>query len=239
MASETTNLHLVKPDQTEAVDVAPLNGNCDKIDEAYAALAAEITNKVDKVPGKGLSTNDFTDSYKEQITKNENGIAAVANAGVKNYMPNRAVSQTKNNIVYTVNPDGSMTVEIPADHGSSNTELSLFGSENVPDSLRGKTWILSGSPDGGGTSTWRLVLQNTSSGYSSIVTNASGDSEPFTLPNSITKIRLLFIVYKNCPAQTITVKPMVRDARVEDDTFVAYAPTNRELYEMILALQQN
>ena len=68
MASETTNLHLVKPDQTEAVDVAPLNGNCDKIDEAYAALAAEITNKVDKVPGKGLSTEDYTTNEKEKLS---------------------------------------------------------------------------------------------------------------------------------------------------------------------------
>ena len=67
MASETTNLHLVKPDPTEAVDVEPLNENCDKIDDAYAELAAEITNKVDKVTGKGLSTNDYTNADKTAV----------------------------------------------------------------------------------------------------------------------------------------------------------------------------
>ena len=34
-------------------------------------------------------------------------------------------------------------------------------------------------------------------------------------------------------------KPMLRHAEIVDTTFVPYAPTNRELYEMILALQNN
>jgi hypothetical protein len=35
----------------------------------------------------------------------------------------------------------------------------------------------------------------------------------------------------------LTIKPMLRYASITDSTFVPYAPTNRELYEMILALQ--
>ena len=34
---------------------------------SYYAQASDLTNKVDKVSGKGLSTNDFTDSYKTKL----------------------------------------------------------------------------------------------------------------------------------------------------------------------------
>lgn len=38
-----------------------------------------LNDKVDKVSGKGLSTNDFTNEYKEQITTNQNAIAGIKN----------------------------------------------------------------------------------------------------------------------------------------------------------------
>jgi hypothetical protein len=47
-----------------------------------------LAEKVDKVNGKGLSTNDFTDSEKAQISANKAGIGAVANAGSKNLVNN-------------------------------------------------------------------------------------------------------------------------------------------------------
>jgi hypothetical protein len=40
-----------------------------------AEVDTMLAEKVDKVNGKGLSTNDFTDEDKEQITTNKNGIA--------------------------------------------------------------------------------------------------------------------------------------------------------------------
>jgi hypothetical protein len=39
------------------------------------------------------------------------------------------------------------------------------------------------------------------------------------------------------PSGGITVYPMIRRAEITDSTYTQYAPTNRELYEMILALQ--
>ncbi len=38
-----------------------------------------LDGKVDKEDGKGLSTNDFTDSYKNQITTNQQDIASLQN----------------------------------------------------------------------------------------------------------------------------------------------------------------
>ena len=67
--SQTTNLKLFKHDNPSAnenqFDVeSALNQNWDKIDTAYGNLNI---NKVDKVEGKGLSTNDFTDELKTKL----------------------------------------------------------------------------------------------------------------------------------------------------------------------------
>ena len=42
MSSQTTNLHLTKPDATDAINIADINGNMDTIDGAYAAIVAAI-----------------------------------------------------------------------------------------------------------------------------------------------------------------------------------------------------
>lgn len=64
----TGNLGLKKPEGTDIVDIADLNGNMDILDNA-------VNGKVDKVTGKQLSTNDYTAVEKTKLA----GIAAGAN----------------------------------------------------------------------------------------------------------------------------------------------------------------
>lgn len=59
---KTKNLGLLKPERSDFFSVAHQNDNLDKIDE-------EIGNKVDKVVGKGLSANDFTDEEKQKVAQ--------------------------------------------------------------------------------------------------------------------------------------------------------------------------
>ncbi|OME46941.1 hypothetical protein BSK66_31355, partial [Paenibacillus odorifer] len=66
----TGNLGLKKPEGTDIVDIADLNGNMDILDTT-------VNNKVDKVTGKQLSTNDYTTAEKTKLT----GIAT----GATNY----------------------------------------------------------------------------------------------------------------------------------------------------------
>ncbi|MEK3664017.1 hypothetical protein NSQ29_31220 [Paenibacillus sp. FSL F4-0236] len=66
----TGNLGLKKPEGTDIVDIADLNGNMDILDNA-------VNGKVDKVTGKQLSTNDYTAAEKTKLA----GIAA----GATNY----------------------------------------------------------------------------------------------------------------------------------------------------------
>lgn len=78
----TGNLGLKKPEGTDIVDIADLNGNMDILDNA-------VTGKVDKVTGKQLSTNDYSAAEKTKLA----GIATGAN----NYLhPNHTGDVTSN-----------------------------------------------------------------------------------------------------------------------------------------------
>ena len=98
---------------------------------------------------------------------------------------------------------------------------------------------MSGSPTGGSTSTWRMVLQNTSSGFSTLAANEQGGTV-FTVPDNVTRIRLVFTIYSGCPAQTITIKPMICDKAAWDvsQEYVPYRPDYDELIARIVALEQ-
>lgn len=68
MATQTTNYNLKKPALTDNYNVEDDNSNMDIID-------AELYKKVDKIAGKGLSTNDYTTTEKNKL----GGIASNAN----------------------------------------------------------------------------------------------------------------------------------------------------------------
>ena len=65
MANYTQHYNLKKPLQTENYDIDTANLNNDVIDEA-------LFSKQEKVPGKGLSSNDFTNEYKTKIDTLQN-----------------------------------------------------------------------------------------------------------------------------------------------------------------------
>ena len=60
MADYTENLNLILPKTSEKYDVEVANTNNKIID-------VQIENKVSKIVGKGLSTNDFTNEYKKKV----------------------------------------------------------------------------------------------------------------------------------------------------------------------------
>ncbi len=62
MAGYTEHYNLKKPLKSEKYDVDVANTNNDIIDE-------KIFGKVDKIAGKSLSSNDFTDGYKQKVDK--------------------------------------------------------------------------------------------------------------------------------------------------------------------------
>ena len=67
MSTLTENYKLIKPDQTDAIDISNLNDNADVIDRT-------LFNKVDKVNGKALSTNDYTNADKQKVNTIDNKV---------------------------------------------------------------------------------------------------------------------------------------------------------------------
>ena len=65
MATYTDNCNLILPAKSENYDVDTANTNNQIID-------TQLGNKVNKVPGKDLSTNDFTNNYKNKIDTLQN-----------------------------------------------------------------------------------------------------------------------------------------------------------------------
>lgn len=62
MPNYTKNLKLIKPKKNENYDIEIANTNNEIIDTA-------IESKVEKIVGKGLSANDFTNSYKQKVDR--------------------------------------------------------------------------------------------------------------------------------------------------------------------------
>lgn len=245
--AETTNYHFIKPDDTDPVDNTPLNQNFDSIDAAIAGHVADTNNPHQTTKEQvGLGNVDNTSDADKPISAavqavldvDRAAIAELIDSGAKNLLQTSCSSQTVNGVEFTVNSDGTITADIP-DSVSANAQLELFPSVIVPDNLRGRRLVLSGSPAGGSTSTWRMVLQNTTSGFSTLAANEQGGTV-FTVPDNVTRIRLVFTVYSGCPAQTITIKPMICDKPAWDvsQEYVPYRPDYDELIARIAALEQ-
>ena len=67
---QTSNYSLSLPEYNDVADIEIINGNFDKIDTELGEKAnlSDLENKVDKQPGKSLSSNDFTDEEKQKLS---------------------------------------------------------------------------------------------------------------------------------------------------------------------------
>lgn len=94
-------------------DSTPTSGSTNPV--TSGGVYTSLTTKVDKVAGKGLSTNDFTNEYKSQIETNTEGIGAVANVGAKNLLDytfsinGNTSARTSNGVTFTINADRSIS----------------------------------------------------------------------------------------------------------------------------------
>ena len=155
---------------------------------AKLAKTDEIDDKVDKVAGKGLSTNDFTNEDKESI------ISVVDKPG-KNLFENAAGTATVGTLTFTENADGSVTVS--GTSRSSNSDYHI----NRTLSLKAGTYMLSGCPAGGNnSSTYKIQISGV--GYD------IGEGFEFTL-NSDTTIALYIRIWANYTPDNLTFSPMI------------------------------
>ena len=159
-------------------------------------------------------------------------IADVANAGAKNLLKTLRSSGSSQSVTITLNADGTYSLSGTATSSFSRPYTATFA--DVPAEYIGKTLRLTG----GVNDNLRLAVYETQSS-GTILYEDSGEGVDITLTAEMLSnpydIRIACKSGTDCTG--MTVKPMLRLADIPGDTFQQYAPTNRELYEMILALQ--
>lgn len=131
-----------------------------------------------------------------------------ASEGGKNLLEVTANSTTINGITFTINDDGSVTVDGTA---TANANL-ILGSINL---TAGVTYELNGCPSGGGGNTYRLYWQGVSGNYD------EGEGSTYT-PTEDGTINIRLVVYNGATVDNLTFYPMVRYSTYIDDTYQPY-----------------
>lgn len=139
---------------------------------AYELPTMDATTKGGATLGQGLTVSDGALSLGPLVESGSGegvdtqgcalfgvsarGWAQQASTTGKNLLPNTATSQTINGVTFTVNPDGSVTANGTA---SATTVIAISSALSL---ASGSTYALGGCPSGGSSTTYSLMLRNSS-----------------------------------------------------------------------------
>ena len=181
------------------------------------------------------------DSYELYSPNNRelyNAVSAVANRGAKNllyikYEP--GTTQTNYGRTYTVLEDGGIKITGATTTSSSDSDFYLVGTYSGTATqldLHDGTYTISLSSNSTYSNTGVYIRAMDRRGGSTAFTASATLSEPTTdFSAYITTVFITVTKSTVLPDEGIIIYPMIRRAEIVDDTFVQYAPTNRELYE--------
>lgn len=233
------------------LDVSSVGGTgkvISAISETNGKISATATT-MDIAPTPGSSNPVTSDgvassqaSQDEIISQHTAAMAKSVNEGSKNKLKFSTVMASSNNygtsiltngVRFTVNSDGSVTVNRESANSSpAYVYLSLdSGAAITIDDFCTGEYVLSGCPSDGSANTYRMyAAKSTYSAYDV----GSGVVLPST---STTGILLLISIHSSYDAQNLVFRPMI--CKQEDwaisHSFVPYCPTLYELYQMILS----
>ena len=180
-------------------------------------LSGEVASKA--------SQSDMT-AAELRISGLESGLAATANAGAKNLICNTASSRTEAGVTFTVEPDGSVSL-----NGTAANTIWFPIMTNM--SIAAGTYTIS---NGLADDTARVIISPTNAVNQRIFDSNENGYITRTI-EAVSGVNAYLRIASGKITDGVTVKPMLRDATISDGTYQPYAPTNRELYEMILALR--
>ena len=130
----------------------------------------------------------------------------------KNLLENTASSTTLNGITYTVNNDGSVTVNGTA---TSNIQIIISGKLYLPNG----DYILSGCPEGGSEASYFLEVYSTTLG---VFLYDVGQGINFSI-NRNESYYVRIRVKSGCTVENLTFYPMIRKADITDDTYEPFS----------------
>ena len=155
----------------------------------------------------------------------------VVDDGQKNLLNYRRPDNTLNGVTFTNNPDGSISLSGIASAAFARQGTCLLS--DIPTSFIGKTVRLTG----GYNSSIRLRGYENASSTTAIYTD-DGSGVNFTVTSDMINnpYQIRISISNGVDCNGVTIYPMIRDASLPGDNYKPYAPSNRELYEMILAI---
>lgn len=154
-------------------------------------------------------------------------IARLIDAGAKNLLKITGTSQTIRNVTFTVNDDGTVTV-----NGTNNTTstavfyLNILPADTAPNYNGCR---LTGCPQGGSTSTYRLAVQLNSGAYTTYASDTGNGGTIHNVPSSDCRVGIF--IYAGAAADNLIFKPMICTAEdyAISSEYVPYAKSNYQL----------
>jgi len=211
--------------------------------QAHAADSSVHMTGAEKQKLRTLENYDDTELRGEIAEKADaSALGAVANAGAKNIVNNTAsASRVVSGVTWVKNPDGSMSASGTSTGASAVRVVGVQGQSSYAAAVpipKGRYTI---SASGFDQTRFRIVLgffENENAERK--ITYVYNEEVDFVVTSDTARYDFSCIItVEGVTVSGETWHPMIRRAEIEDDTFVPYAPSNRELYEMILAMQQN
>lgn len=219
------------------------NGNAN-LSDYYTKSQTDgfLSEKVDKVSGKGLSTNDFTDVLKAKLTNlgnyNDSELRDMVNS------LNATVGYKKRNLVSTIHPEtdqyiGGITFTFGDDgvvtaRGTADNDVLFKITEDISD-YKTTPLILSGCPLGGSYPTgYALMAANSDYGLEHFAIDI-GFNNHFSIPPHVNKWNVYCYIHTGITVNNLTFEPMVRYASDTDNTYEPYRPS---VLEYITSLEE-
>lgn len=200
-----------------------------------AAITAQSPLSADFVSDTNTTHKFATQTQLDQISTNANNILTVYNAnGRKNIIPNKQ-TLIKDDMTYTWTADGTIQISGTKTAGTGNyveplslTELNKLGLST------GDTIVLSSN---GSNSFISVIFWSSGSSYSSSYDITTGSREVL-IPNNYTHMLIRVGVKAAETSASETISAMICNKKLWDisSDFAPYAPSNFELYQMILNL---
>ena len=175
-----------------------------------------------------------------------NELSAIENVyGAKNLIPYpcNQFSRTNNGITFTDNGDGTVTANGTATADASYNISQRYGVSGGSFSLKNGNYLLSGCESGSNT-TFFLQTGVTKNGVFSLLNkNYDGDTaitvDGDDNSNDSANIAVQIVIRSGQTLTNKVFKPMIRLASIQDDTWVPYAKTNKELTDDVNEIEED
>lgn len=186
----------------------------------------------------GLADKVDTSVYSSGQAAQDAEINVLAVQGAKNLLADKHAAGTvteTNGFRFTAQADGGIKIESIGAHNANGDYYVLgnWGNQQTLLDLSDDTYTASFSCS---TTVGQISIRFFRAGNAPIINNLYLNTEQ-NLTGEVAFIFITVVSTAVIPDGGIVVYPMIRNAKITDNTYAPYAPTNRELYEMILALQ--